>query len=280
MKIGFIDYYLDEWHANNYPEWIKEASGGEMTVGYAFAETASPHTGVTTEKWCSRTGITQVGSIEELVEKSDAIVVLSPDNCERHEMLSRLPLLSGKPVYIDKTFAPDLDTAKRIFALADGNGTPCCSTSALRFADEYRGIDTENITAANFWGPMNFEIYSVHQLEPLVMLMRCRAESVMMMTAENYYLLAVRFADGRVGSISGSYPDAPFAAQLTVRGGNRNINVTGDFFKNFIKELVVFFRGGGLMAPHDETLSVMAIRTAALEAMKTPFVWVPVPEIR
>ena len=43
MKIGFIDYYLDEWHANNYPEWIKEASGGEMTVGYAFAETASPH---------------------------------------------------------------------------------------------------------------------------------------------------------------------------------------------------------------------------------------------
>ena len=121
MKIGFIDYYLDEWHANNYPEWIKEASGGEMTVEYAFAETASPHTGVTTEEWCSRTGITQVGSIEELVEKSDAIIVLSPDNCERHEMLSRLPLLSGKPVYIDKTFAPDLDTAKRIFALADGN---------------------------------------------------------------------------------------------------------------------------------------------------------------
>lgn len=95
MKIGFIDYYLDEWHANNYPEWIKEASGGEMTVGYAFAETASPHTGVTTEEWCSRTGITQAASIEELVEKSDAIVVLSPDNCERHEMLSRLPLLSG-----------------------------------------------------------------------------------------------------------------------------------------------------------------------------------------
>lgn len=23
-KIGFIDYYLSEWHANNYPIWIKE----------------------------------------------------------------------------------------------------------------------------------------------------------------------------------------------------------------------------------------------------------------
>ena len=26
-KIGFIDYYLDEWHANNYPQFIKDADG-------------------------------------------------------------------------------------------------------------------------------------------------------------------------------------------------------------------------------------------------------------
>ena len=25
-KIGFIDYYLDEWHANNYPRMIAEVS--------------------------------------------------------------------------------------------------------------------------------------------------------------------------------------------------------------------------------------------------------------
>ena len=24
-KIGFVDYYISEWHANNYPLWIKEA---------------------------------------------------------------------------------------------------------------------------------------------------------------------------------------------------------------------------------------------------------------
>jgi hypothetical protein len=23
-KIGFIDYFLDEWHAENYPQWIEE----------------------------------------------------------------------------------------------------------------------------------------------------------------------------------------------------------------------------------------------------------------
>lgn len=26
-KIGFIDYFLDEWHANNYPDWIRETAG-------------------------------------------------------------------------------------------------------------------------------------------------------------------------------------------------------------------------------------------------------------
>lgn len=26
-KTGFIDYYLDEWHANNYPQWIRNMSG-------------------------------------------------------------------------------------------------------------------------------------------------------------------------------------------------------------------------------------------------------------
>lgn len=29
MEVGFLEYYLDEWHANHYPEWIREASGGE-----------------------------------------------------------------------------------------------------------------------------------------------------------------------------------------------------------------------------------------------------------
>ena len=36
--IGFIDYYLDEWHANNYPKMIQELSQGEMKVSYAYGD--------------------------------------------------------------------------------------------------------------------------------------------------------------------------------------------------------------------------------------------------
>lgn len=35
--IGFIDYYIDEWHANNYPRMIRESSaGGQFDVTLAW----------------------------------------------------------------------------------------------------------------------------------------------------------------------------------------------------------------------------------------------------
>lgn len=45
IKIGFIDYYLDEWHANNYPEFIRKASGGKAAAVYAYGHIDSPKGG-------------------------------------------------------------------------------------------------------------------------------------------------------------------------------------------------------------------------------------------
>ncbi len=280
MKIGFIDYYLDEWHANHYPEWLKESSGGAMEVAYAYGEIASPHSGMTTEEWCRKYGVTPVDSIAELTALSDGIIVLSPDNSERHEELSRIPLRSGKPVYIDKTFAPDLQTACRIFAAAEESGTPCWSSSALRFAEEYRAVDRKSLTAANFRGPNAFDTYSIHQFEPLFMLMGVPAEQVMYLPGENYYLLLLRFSDGRVGSISGSSPDLPFTAQLTTAAASCDLTVTSDYFRGFIESLVSFFDTADIPVSHDETLRIMAAGTAAREAREKPFTWISVPALR
>ena len=119
MRIGFIDYYLDEWHANNYPKMLKEASDGEMQVSCAYGMIDSPIGGLTTDAWCEKMGIPRAHTIEEVIAGSDALVVLSPDNCEMHETLCPLPLASGKPTYIDKTFAPDGGGAAHI---QDGRG--------------------------------------------------------------------------------------------------------------------------------------------------------------
>jgi len=42
---------------------------------------------------------------------------------------------SGKPTFVDKTFAPNAAAAERIFNLAAKHKTPVWSSSALRFVD-------------------------------------------------------------------------------------------------------------------------------------------------
>lgn len=273
MKIGFIDYYLDEWHANHYPQWLKEASNGEIEVTIAYALIDSPIGGRTTQKWCSDMGIAQAASIEEVIEKSDALVVLSPDNCEMHEQLCQLPLRSGKPTYVDKTFAPDYETAKRIFDIAEASGTPCYSTSALRYATEYQGI--ENVRAISSWGPNEFETYAIHQLEPIMMLMRGEPRRVQYLPSEEGYSMAIEFKDGRCATLCGG-GDAPFAMQIRTENGEKKIEVKSDMFRYFMQHLVAFFRDPKQIVPHDETLRIMAVRGAGVKAMANPGEWVEI----
>lgn len=68
----------------------------------------------------------------------DALYTLGeyvPSFPELHEGMAHIPLKSGKPVYIDKIFAPDRKTGERIFAHASAHGTPLFSASALRFSN-------------------------------------------------------------------------------------------------------------------------------------------------
>lgn len=274
MKIGFIDYYLDEWHANNYPQWIREQSGGEMEVTLAFGLIDSPIGGRTTQQWCDDMGIARADSIEQVIEECDGLIVLSPDNCEMHEQLCQLPLRSGKPTYVDKTFAPDLATAKRIFAIAEESGTPCYSTSALRFASEYEGIDGVKTIAS--WGPNDFETYSIHQLEPIMMLMKGEPARVMALSGDGWYSMTIEFADGRAATLTGYQSGSPFMMNIAADAGSKLVEVKSDFFGAFIARLVEFFRDSSKFVPHAETLQIMAVRTAGLKALENPGVWVVV----
>ena len=136
MRIGFIDYFLDEWHANNYPAWLRQQAadrGIDLDLGYAWADTER---GLSTAAWCEKFDMKPMASQEALIEACDGIIVLSPDNPEQHERLGKLALESGKRVYMDKTFSPDLACGIRLFDKAAAHGTPMFSSSALRFSKE------------------------------------------------------------------------------------------------------------------------------------------------
>ncbi|MDG0813491.1 Gfo/Idh/MocA family oxidoreductase [Cohnella rhizosphaerae] len=243
-KIGFIDYYLDEFHADKYPAWIEQASGGQMQVKYAYAM-KDKEDGVTNRDWCDSRGIELLDSIEEVVRSSDCLIVLSPDHPEFHEELSRLPLQSGKPTYIDKTFAPDRVTAVKLFELARLHGTPMYSTSALRFAEEYAAVDKDGIAAISSWGPGRFENYSIHQIEPIVHLMGCRPQRVMYTGTPAAASFVIDFGGGKQANIHHLGRGCPFALGLTYESGEcAFIKQESDFFRRLYPQPGILLRIG------------------------------------
>lgn len=277
-KIGFIDYYLKEWHADHYPEWIAEATGGEMKVCYGYGMIANPVNGMTSEEWCEKMGITCCATIDEVIEKSDYLIVLSPDNPEMHWELAQKPLRSGKPTYIDKTFAPDKKTAEALFALAEEYRTPMWSSSALRFSDEILNLDPAGIDSVASVGSGVFDIYLIHQVEPIVRLMGTQIEKTMYIGTDVTPHIILQFADGRAATIA-HMPEAPFALYINrIDGTTVCIPSTTEFFPNLIRQMMEFFRteGAAVGAPKEQTIAVIATIEAAKEAKKNPGVWVDV----
>ena len=164
-RIGFVDYYISEWHANNYPAWFKEAAeklGMEYQVAYAWAEKdISPVDGVSTDEWCEKMGVERCLSLAKLCEKSDVIVILAPSNPEKHLEYAKAVLPYGKRTYIDKTFAPDLAIAKEIFELGKKYNTSFFSSSALRYSEELAEIkNAQNIIITG--SGSSLEEYVIH----------------------------------------------------------------------------------------------------------------------
>lgn len=277
-KVGFIDYYLDEWHANNYPKFFKTRSNGEYEVCYAYGKIDNPNGGMTNKEWAEKYNVTLLDTIGEVIKRSDCLVVLSPDNPEMHEELTDLALKSGKHTYVDKTFAPDKATSERIFENAQRHGTKCFSSSALRFSIEIQNIDTSKIYKLFTEGNGNFEVYSIHQIEVIVKLMNCRAKQVMFLGDAKHPEMIIQFEDGRLAHMFNRIYDEYAFKFTTIDETNRATEyiIRSKYFDVFIDSVIEFFNTGVVPVPHQQTIDIIAIREAGVKAMNTPFTWVEV----
>lgn len=271
VRVGFIDYFLDEWHANNYPKMLAEHSNGRYSVTLAYGMIDNPCGGMTNEQWSQTYDIPLAGSIEEVINNSDVIVVLSPDNPEMHEELCQLPLRSGKRVYIDKTFTNDAATAKRLFDLAESNGTPCWTSSALRFGTELATFDKDAIAHIHTEGPGNFENYSIHQIEPIVSLADSKPLRVVSIGSLTNPALSIEFENGIIADLFQCNEYSYYTNVVNKDGSVVRVKTESDFFGNFIDALIEFFDTGVSPVPHSQTISVMSIRAAGIKALEKPF---------
>ena len=262
-KIGFVDFYISEWHANNYPAWIAEVNetlGEDFVVSYAWAEQdVSPYDGRTTDEWCAAFGVERCATIAELCEKADYILLLSPSNPEKHLGYAKEVLKCGKRTYIDKTFAPDQAIAKEIFALGKEGNTPFFSSSALRFCNEYAQI-VDPTTVSIRGGGFTMEEYIIHQTEMLVRVMPAAAVSARVeQLGDNHYLSTVLFEGGRSATME-FREDYDFA----IAADGRPVEMKTRVFIGLLTAVLRFFLTGELPFDPEETLEVMRIRDAVL----------------
>ena len=273
-KIGFVDYYLSEWHANNYPQWIKEANP-EYEIAYAWAELdVSPRDGVTTAEWCQKFGATPCATLEELCEKSDVILILAPSNAECHLRYARVALPYGKRTYIDKTFAPNEAEAREIFAIAERYQTPFFSTSALRYAEELDSYG-DCCMMMTTGGGIDLAEYLVHQVEMIVKKMGMGAERIRASRFGGGYHFQIAYPEGREAMM---IFDSSLSFFVTMSNGKKALTtkVTSPYFQALIADILRFYDEGTVSFDVEQTLEVMRVREAALRAMETPDAWMAI----
>lgn len=279
-KIGFVDLYISEWHANNYPIWINEICKREnldYKVCYAYAKNdISPVDKRSTDEWCAKLGVEKCDTIQELCEKSDNIMVLAPTNPETHLEFAKAVLPYGKATYIDKTFAPDYSTALKIFEIANKYGTKFFSSSALRFADEIKDIDSSAKALVVCGCGSSIEEYGIHVIEIMVKTMGVGASKVRVEKAQDQICVRISYNDGRNATIIfNEHSGTPFIVMpCNVNGLTETKIIESDYFRTLMREIILFFETGVKPFDSNQTLEIIKIRDAILNGLNNLGDWI------
>ena len=272
-KIGLIDLYIDEWHSNNLVKMMMQAKRrDEFELAYAWEEAPFPGRRNLAE-WCSCNNLTAAASIEEVVEKSDAICVLAPANPEVHLRLAESALHSGKPVYVDKPFADSLHAAQTMFELAEKYSTPLMTSSALRFCDELLCGEIQAMKPLIFnttGGGRSFAEYAIHQLEMIVSAMGTEVVDMALTGDMDKLALVLKFSGARLATAVYA-KQLPFSMSTASEDGMKIYPDVSNMWENFTDALLDFYTTGVSCVPKEQTLCIAELleRAVALQRNST-----------
>ena len=264
-RIGFVDLNLDNYHANVFLQALRGPleSRGFIVAGATGTKTTESHA------WAEKNKIPFFDNDAALNAAVDFFMVLAPSNPEVHLELCQRILPFRKPTYVDKTFAPDLATARKIFAIADEHSAPMQTSSSLRYTnvqDEVRKAAPAKVEHMITWGGGgSFDEYAIHPLELLISVMGHGATGLMRRGTPERSQLLVEFTGGRTGVVN-VFPktNTPFAASFTTDKATRHVEVdSSKIFANNQAANLDFFAAGKPNVDRRESLVVMAILDAA-----------------
>ena len=267
IRIGLVDNKLENFHANVFLKAYRtqlKARGAIVAGCFALDERDG-------RAWGEKNDVPYYDSVQKLHEQVDAFMILAPSNPELHLKLAEMVFPFGQPTYVDKTFAPDVASAQRIFDLADKNKTVIQTTSALRYTnvqsyvhDAASGRVKHMIT---WGGGSSFEEYAIHPVEMLISCMGADATSLMRRGAGEYAQMLINFNEDRTGVVNVyTHGNTPFAAAVSTDKTTKLINVETDkIFVNNASAVLDLFETGKPSIDRHETLMVRRILDAAAD---------------
>lgn len=279
FRIGLVDWYLDEWHAQNYPQMLREEAkrlGMEIEVSSAFAFCDKPG-GMSNAEWSRKQGVPLAESLDALAAAVDGVMVLAPSFPERHFDMAEPAIRAGRPVYVDKIFAPNEAEGKKLFDRAQESGVPLFSSSALRFdaaLEKLRGRERGRAVRCLTCGPNAFEIYAIHQLEMIESVMG-RAQRAKYLGNEGGCTVVFDYGGGKQAQMV-QMPSLPFQIAVSDGAVCSYFPMGGDFFPRLVDAILTFFQTGIAPVSRENTLNALAMLTAAQEARRQPDQWIEV----
>jgi predicted dehydrogenase len=223
-------------------------------------------------------GVEIVGSIDELLEKVDFVLLESVDG--RRHVDEALPVLkAGKRMFIDKPVSNSLTGAIAIYNAAKHYNVPVFSASATRFAPAARKIvqGTENISrvlgadtycpAGPEVGHMDFAFYGIHAVESLFTLMGTGCKNVVRISTPVTNAAVGTWDDGRVGIFRAtpSGGRGGFGGRVFGDKGIEEVEILAGY-RPLLVEIMEYFRTGVVPVTPEETIELFAFMKAADES--------------
>lgn len=286
MKIGFIDRHLNNYHANKFLSIFRDGKAGDGKVEVVAAFETTPQG---EEDWCTKNNVYKAISADEVVEKSDAIIVLAPDFTGEHLKLAEPALKSGKPTVLDKALSNNIEDAKKIVEMAKAHNTPIFSSSSLRFSVELETLLSlvgegpyEGIVSRGFG---RWREYAVHTIQPALRLLGGRVKRVIDTGSEGNHLITIENDQGKrafieIRECENQYQATPWQVGILHHKNYEiaTIKKFDEFYENLLKNAVKFIQTGESPVPVGEMLDEVVVEIAADRSFKEGGKWIEVSE--
>lgn len=272
--IAFTKIFNDPENGSHVPgvRVVAAFKGGSPDIP-SSADRIEGFTKTLTEDW----GVKLYDSIEELCENVDVVLLESVDGRPHLEQV-RPVLKAGKRVFIDKPVAGSLKDAIEIYKLARETGTPCWSSSSLRF---YPGVvevataDVGEVKGAISYGPASIEEhhpdlfwYGVHPTEALFTVLGTGVETVSRTHTPDTDVVTGIWSGGRVGVLYG-LRNQKTGYKVTKFGKTGIVEQkSGGSYAPMLEKVAEFFHGGEAPVPLETTIEIFAFMEAADESKR------------